>query len=130
MIMKKNKQTIKISRYTFFVEHNNRHFLYNSLSNALTEVDEELFNCLKELKENHIGEEITLDDELVEDLIKNKYLTENDEDDFLIFKSVIQSIRSDKQRLILTIAPIMDCWNYPPPQCPYAPEVTADIYIK
>ena len=112
------------------MEHNNRHFLYNSLSNALTEVDEELHNCLKELKENHIGEEITLDDELVEDLIKNKYLTENDEDDFLIIKSVIQSIRAEKQRLILTIAPTMDCWNYPPPQCPYAPEVTADIYIK
>lgn len=24
----------------------------------------------------------------------------------------------------------LDCWNYPPPQCPYAPKVTADIYIK
>ena len=72
-------------------------------------MDEELFNCLKELKENHIGEEITLDDDLVNTLLKNKFLTENDEDDFLIFKSVIQSIRSDKQRLILTIAPTMDC---------------------
>lgn len=128
--MKKNKKTIKVSRYTFFIEFDNRKFFYNTLSNALNEVDEELFNCLKELKKNHIGEEITLDDELVEDLIKNKYLTENDEDDFLIIKSVIQSIRAEKHGLILTIAPTMDCWNYPPPQCPYAPEVTADIYIK
>lgn len=107
--MKKNKKTIKVSRYTFFVEFDNRKFFYNTLSNALNEVDEELFNCLKELKENHIGEEITLDDELVEDLIKNKYLTENDEDDFLIIKSVIQSIRAEKHGLILTIAPTMDC---------------------
>lgn len=107
--MKKNKKTIKVSRYTFFIEFDNRKFFYNTLSNALNEVDEELFNCLKELKENHIGEEITLDDDLVNTLLKNKFLTENDEDDFLIFKSVIQSIRSDKQRLILTIAPTMDC---------------------
>ena len=108
--MKNNeKQTIKISRYTFFVEYDNRHFLYNSLSNALTEVDEELFNCLKALKENHTSEEKTMDNELVEGLIKNNYLTENDEDDFLIIKSVIQSLRSEQQTLILTIAPTMDC---------------------
>lgn len=107
--MKKNKKTIKVSRYTFFLEFDNRKFFYNTLSNALNEVDEELFNCLKALKANHSSEEITLDDDLVNTLLKNKFLTENDEDDFLIFKSVIQSIRSDKQRLILTIAPTMDC---------------------
>lgn len=107
--MKKNKKTIKVSRYTFFVEFDNRKFFYNTLSNALNEVDEELFNCLKALKANHSSEGITLDDDLVNTLLKNKFLTENDEDDFLIFKSVIQSIRSDKQRLILTIAPTMDC---------------------
>lgn len=107
--MKKNKKTIKVSRYTFFVEFDNRKFFYNTLSNSLNEVDEELFNCLKALKANHSSEEITLDDDLVNTLLKNKFLTENDEDDFLIFKSVIQSIRSDKQRLILTIAPTMDC---------------------
>ena len=45
-----DKQTIKISRYTFFVEHNNRKFLYNTLSNALTEVDDELYNYMKTLK--------------------------------------------------------------------------------
>lgn len=104
-----DKQTIKVSRYTFFVEHDNRKFLYNALSNALNEVDEELFNCMKALKVNHTREKITLDDDLVSTLLKNRFLTENDEDDFLIIKSVIQSIRSEKHGLILTIAPTMDC---------------------
>lgn len=108
--MKKNeKQTIKVSRYTFFVEHDNRKFLYNTLSNALNEVDEELFNCLKTLKANHSSEKITLDDDLVNSLLKNMFLTENDEDDLLIYKSIIQSIRAEKNGLILTIAPTMDC---------------------
>ena len=48
--MKKNKKTIQVSRYTFFIEQNNRKFLYNTLSNALTEVDDELYNYMKTLK--------------------------------------------------------------------------------
>ena len=95
--MEETKNKIKVSRYTFFIEFDNRKFLYNTLSNALNEVDEELFNCLKALKANHICEEITLDDDLVSTLLKNKFLTKNDEDDFLIIKSVIQSIRAEKQ---------------------------------
>lgn len=107
--MKETKNKMRVSRYTFFVELDNRRFLYNTLSNALNEVDEELYNCLKELKENHIGEGKNLDNDLEEALLKNKFLTKNDEDDFLIIKSVIQSIRAEKQGLILTIAPTMDC---------------------
>ncbi len=48
MTTKRNdNNTMKVSRYTFFVEFDNRKFFYNTLSNALNEVDEELFNCLK-----------------------------------------------------------------------------------
>ena len=35
-----NKKTIKVSRYTFFIEQNNRKFLYNT----------ELYNYMKTLK--------------------------------------------------------------------------------
>ena len=47
---KNDKQTIQVFRYTFFIEQNNRKFLYNTLSNALTEVDDELYNYMKTLK--------------------------------------------------------------------------------
>lgn len=107
--MKKNKKTIKVSRYTFFIEQNNRKFLYNTLSNALTEVDDELYNYMKTLKTKRINTENLLNDEMIVNLKKNMFLTENDEDDFLIYKSIIQSMRAEKNGLILTIAPTMDC---------------------
>lgn len=107
--MIKDKQILKVSRYTFFVEYDNRKLLYNTLSNALTEVDEELFDYLKAAKTNLIDENNSLERNLVKTLMENKFLTENDEDDFLIYKSVIQSMRAEKNGLILTIAPTMDC---------------------
>lgn len=107
--MKENNRKMKVSRYTFFVEYDNRQFLYNSLSNALTEVDKELYNYLNVIKTNQIDLTDSLDKTLVETLKSNKYLTENDEDDFLIYKSAIQSMRAEKNGLILTIAPTMDC---------------------
>ena len=77
MIMKKDKQTIKVSRYTFFVEQNNRKFLYNTLSNALNEVDEELYNYMKTLKTKRINTENLLNDEMIVNLKKNMFLTES-----------------------------------------------------
>lgn len=100
---------MKVSRYTFFVKYGNRNFLYNTLSNALTEVDEELFNYLKKLKMSHDDLGKSINNDLIETLKSGKYITENDEDEFLIYKSIIQSLRSEKQHLIMTIAPTMDC---------------------
>ncbi len=106
---KNNKQELHVSRYTFFVEYNNRNFLYNTLSNALTEVDGELYGYLKELKEKQAKLNKETDDDIMKILLTNRFVTENDEDECLIYKSVIQSIRSEQQTLILTIAPTMDC---------------------
>ena len=75
--MKKNKKTIKVSRYTFFIEQNNRKFLYNTLSNALTEVDDELYNYMKTLKTKRINTENLLNDEMIVNLKKNMFLTES-----------------------------------------------------
>lgn len=72
-----DKQTIQVSRYTFFIEQNNRKFLYNTLSNALTEVDEELFNYMKTLKTKRINTENLLNDEMIVNLKKNMFLTES-----------------------------------------------------
>lgn len=101
----KETQTLHVSRYTFFIKHENRFFLYNSLSNALTEVDEELFN---HLKYNNFVDKIQ-DRNLIEILQQNKHITKSDEDDFLIYKSAIHSLRSNQSTLFLTIAPTTDC---------------------
>ena len=106
---KNNKQELYVSRYTFFVEHDGRYFLYNTLSNALTEIDGELCGYLKEIKGKQVKLNKEMDDDIMKILLTNRFITENDEDEYLIYKSVIQSLRSELQTLILTIAPTMDC---------------------
>lgn len=102
------KYDYKVSRYTFTVENDNKFYLYNSLSNVLLEVDKELFDIITQNKEsgkiiNAIAIPIT------ESLYNAKILTRNDEDDFLLYKAIIQGYRSDNRRLLLTFAPTMDC---------------------
>lgn len=62
-----NKKTIKVSRYTFFIEQNNRKFLYNT----------ELYNYMKTLKTKCINTENLLNDEMIVNLKKNMFLTES-----------------------------------------------------
>ena len=62
-----NKKTIKVSRYTFFIEQNNRKFLYNT----------ELYNYMKTLKTKRINTENLLNDEMIVNLKKNMFLTES-----------------------------------------------------
>ena len=100
---------LKISRYTFVFSTNHRHYLYNTMSNALMEVDEELANFLRHCKEDITCKFEIPDAELVEMLKKNGFITENDVDDFLLYKSIITVQRNLRDILILTIAPTMDC---------------------
>ena len=62
-----DKQTIQVSRYTFFIEQNNRKFLYNT----------ELYNYMKTLKTKRINTENLLNDEMIVNLKKNMFLTES-----------------------------------------------------
>ena len=62
-----DKKTIKVSRYTFFIEQNNRKFLYNT----------ELYNYMKTLKTKRINTENLLNDEMIVNLKKNMFLTES-----------------------------------------------------
>ena len=77
---------ITTSRYTFFVNSHDKFYLYNSLSNALIEVDNELYVLLEKLKKNHSFYTPSIDTEsLFIDLRKDYFVTYNDEDDFLIY---------------------------------------------
>ena len=43
------------------------------------------------------------------DLKKDYFVTYNDEDDFLIYKSIIHSLRFQNSSMHLTLVPTMDC---------------------
>ena len=99
----------KTSRYTFTLESNDKYYLYNSLSNVLVEVDKELFDIVSRSKEQCETISSISDTSILESLRKDKIITNNDEDDFLLYKSIIQGYRNDRRKLMITIAPTMDC---------------------
>lgn len=99
---------MKVSKYTFTFKTNDEYYLYNSLSNALIEIDKESFltidNCLNN------NNDIIADDfdtDLFHELKKQGFITENDIDDFLLYKSVIMRQRNENSSMHLTIAPTM-----------------------
>jgi uncharacterized protein len=105
----KNNTKLKVSRYTFPIEKDNRFYLYNTMSNSLLEVDKELYMLLYHHKTNNDYFKYNTEDDVILSLMDAKYITENDEDEFLIYKSVISSLRNERHCAILTIAPTMDC---------------------
>ncbi len=102
---------MKISKYTKLIKLEDRHFIYNSISNFLCEIDNDLFlilNFKRETKGNINYDEID-DAETWELLITRKIITKNENDDLLQITSSFEMMRRASQSMNLTIAPTMDC---------------------
>lgn len=104
-----NNNNFKVSRYTFLISKSKKFYLYNALSNSLLEIDKELYVILKDAKENNQRINHTINSDIVAILKKDIFITENDEDEFLIYKSIVMTIRGENDSVALTIAPTMDC---------------------
>ena len=101
---------MKISKYTFLFDVENREFYaYNTLSNALIEIDGESYVILKRTKAGAELPEEDFDNELWIVLCENNILTDSDEDDYLKYKAYITRLRSQRESMHLTLAPTMDC---------------------
>ena len=102
---------MRISRYAFLIEDQNDYYAYSTLSNSLPDIDKEAFIFLKGIQNGN--RELPAPDNLEEPfrsiMIENKILTENDEDDYLLFKSNIMQLRAQRESMHLTLAPTMDC---------------------
>lgn len=100
---------MRISKYTFLFTNQDSYYVYNSLSNALLEIDSELYTKLEYLKKTKAQITEQEDKEVVETLLQNNIITESDTDDLLVYKSIIQQQRSEQTFMHLTLAPTMDC---------------------
>lgn len=102
---------MKISNYTFLFKFDNRCYIYNSLSNALIETDSEGYSILSELEKSgkNFDETIVFGKEFSELLKQKHIITDNDTDDFLIYKSYITKMRNQREGMHLTLAPTMEC---------------------
>ncbi|MBR4911831.1 MAG: SPASM domain-containing protein [Bacteroidales bacterium] len=100
---------LKVSRYTFLIQKEGKYYIYNTLSNALLEIDGELFQFINDYKKNRQCFDSPIEKDIKDFLKKGKFITENDEDEFLCYKSAIMAMRQGRKSLGLTIAPTMDC---------------------
>lgn len=102
---------MKVSKYSFLFELGDEEFyIYNSLSNALLEIDAQSYKYLEETKEKGTSLDFSVfEDDFYNTLINKKFITENDKDDFLMYKSAIICQRSSTSSMHITIAPTMDC---------------------
>lgn len=100
-----------ISRYTFcFHMQNTTYYLYNTLSNALIEVDAMVYEVIEKCKQHkQVIDAKNFDPELWQLMVDKFMVTDNDEDDFLAYKARVIELRTQKDFMHLTIAPTMEC---------------------
>lgn len=102
---------MKISKYTLFFQKDNKgYYIYNTLSNALIELDKDLYVYLENIKKEKA--EISnkdIDEDTFELLKVKKIIVENDIDNFLYYKSIVIKQRANSSHMHLTIAPTMNC---------------------
>jgi len=127
--LKLKNNYMRLSKYTFLFpdQQSSKYYIYNTLSNTLMNIDIEIYNVLLECKKNNrkfIKEKI--DEELYKILEEKRFIVDNDKDEFLLYKSILQSQRSDSTHMHLTIAPTMDC-NF---SCHYCFEKKEKNYIN
>jgi uncharacterized protein len=117
---------MKISKYTFLFSSEEDYYVYNTLSNALLNVDKDSYSVLNQIqsKKTEIKEN-DIDKELYDVLEEKRFIIENNKDEFLAYKSIIDSQRKISNHMHLTIAPTMDC-NF---SCHYCFEKKEKIYI-
>ena len=80
--------------YTFLFEIDSKFYAYNTLSNALIEIAEDTYKILLVNKNRHtpLQEKDLGCDELYQTLKENHMITENDRDEFLLYKSIIRTL--------------------------------------
>lgn len=101
---------MKISKYTFMFDENwQEYYVYNTLSNALMEIDKESYSLLFESRNTQKLSTADFDEDLWEALCINNIISDNDTDDYLKYKASITNIRKQRTGMHLTLAPTMDC---------------------
>lgn len=92
-----------------FDENGQEYYVYNTLSNALMEIDKESYSLLFESRNTQKLSTADFDEDLWEALCINNIISDNDTDDYLKYKASITNIRKQRTGMHLTLAPTMDC---------------------
>lgn len=100
---------MKVSKYTFLFIFEEKYYAYNTLSNSLLELDSEAYNVIESFESKQSLDTSVFPEDVLKELTCNKIITENDDDDYLLYKSTIDRMRKQRDSMHLTLAPTMDC---------------------
>ena len=112
------------SPYNYLIKSDDAFIVYNSMSNALLTVDEDIFNRLSSANPESVAKDDFDSDDW--ELLKSKrIIVENSHDEWLRYKAAIMPMRNMQNVISLTIATTLDC-NY---SCFYCFETKKKLYI-
>ena len=81
---------MKVSKYSFlFSTEDTEFYIYNTLSNALIEIDNDTYDILLKARQNksEVSEQM-IDLDLYNVLYQKKFISNNEQDDFLFYKFI------------------------------------------
>ena len=105
---KEGRKIMKLSKYNFAFNNgeNEKHILYNSMTNSLALIDNEKYGGYRKYEN---GEVENLDSDLMEDLYKGGFIVDNDFDELKELELRLLHGRFSSNSLGLTLAPTSDC---------------------
>lgn len=105
---KERRKIMKLSKYNFAFNNgeNEKHILYNSMTNSLALIDNEKYGVYRKYEN---GEVENLDSDLIEDLYKGGFIVDNDFDELKELELRLLHGRFSSNSLGLTLAPTSDC---------------------
>lgn len=104
LIIYKKYMKMKSSKYNIYTTCNNGYYVYNQLTGAFSEVDEELYRCLEQ---NSSLEECSK--ELLDELKTNHFICEKQLVEENVILRINREIRYGNHNARITILPTVDC---------------------
>lgn len=95
---------MKVSKYNIYIEENNKFYVFNQMTSALSEIDRELYTLLR--KESSLDE---LSEELLRDLEYSHYVCGQDLVEENILLQANRILRYGNRMARITILPTLEC---------------------
>lgn len=104
-----SSDVMMLSPYAVFFEREKKHYVFSTLTKALLELDKEMYARLSQATEHNSLYDSIIDESDKELLYDSHIICDNQQDEFVLCKSMILDNRNDETDMHLTITPTMDC---------------------
>lgn len=100
---------MKLSKYSVFFEHKNNILGYNSLYGTCVALDKQIYSALPNCDKADIVSLISQNGKVYQMLIKDKFIIDDNTDELLIAKSIINKTNNNDSVFQIIINPTLNC---------------------